>query len=112
MEVIAGDIAHQRRDHGLAVLFGVEEIGARGFGGAAQPSPDIDFKREEVEAALAPVAILIGHERSWQWRLAIARQAREFEICRWQLTCGNWFERVMPRLARASSTRATASRRS
>src|SRR5882762_3839991 len=79
MQVSGGDIAHQRGDYGLAVLFRAQQIRAGRLRGAAKPSPDIYFERKKTQRRLAKIAVLRRLERDRQRRLAAARQAREFE---------------------------------
>ena len=61
-QVSGGDIADQRGDHGFAVFVRAQKIGARGFGGAPQPAPDIDFEGEQVQRRLSEIAILRGQK--------------------------------------------------
>src|SRR5207245_8964784 len=42
-------VAHGCRHHGLPRLFGPEPIGARGFGRAQLPAPDVDLEGEQIE---------------------------------------------------------------
>ena len=111
-EVSGGHIAHQRGHDGFAVLFRAQQIGARGFGRPAQPSPDVHFKGEQIERRLPQVRFCEGTNDAGSGSCAVARQPSGGQIPAGIRHCGNWLERVMPRLARASSTRATASRRS
>ena len=113
MQISGGHVADQGGDHGLAVLLGAQQIRARRLRRAPQLSPDIDFERKQIERRRAQIAILRqAGTMPASGVCAVAREPVDLYGCRWRPTCGNWLERVMPRLARASSTRATASRRS
>ena len=73
-EIVGGDIADERGDDGFAILFGIQQTGARGFGRAAEASPEIDFEGQQIQRRLSPVAILARHER--RRAAAAGRRAR------------------------------------
>src|SRR5215831_13758288 len=57
----------------------MEQIGARGLGGAAEAPPDIHFERQEIECDLAPVAVLTEEKQRPERKLAIPRQPRDLQ---------------------------------
>ena len=79
-EVRSGDVADQRGDYGLAVFLGAQEVGAGGFGGAPQPAPDIDFKRQQLQRGRSEIAILRGQKRRRQRRSAVPREAIDLHV--------------------------------
>src|ERR1700691_5166376 len=66
LKIIGGNLADHRGEYRFAVPVGIQQIGTRAFGGAAQLSPEIDLEREQIERGLPPIAVLTGDKRRRQ----------------------------------------------
>ena len=79
-EVRSGHVADQRSDYGLAVFLGAQEVRAGRFGGAPQPAPNIDFKRQQLHRGRSEIAILRRKKRGRQRRSAIPGETIDLHV--------------------------------
>ncbi|MCG3163404.1 MAG: hypothetical protein JMDDDDMK_04810 [Acidobacteria bacterium] len=75
VEIGGRDVAHEGRNDGFAVLVRGEQIGARGFGSAAQPAPNVNLEREQIERDSPKGALRAGIAQSCQ--IGASREVRE-----------------------------------
>ena len=80
LKIIGRHLANDRGDDRLSVPVGIEQVGARGLGRAAQLSPEIELERQEIESGLSPIAVLVGDERRRQRELSIPRQPCDLDV--------------------------------
>ena len=80
LKIIGRHLADDRGDDRLSVPVGIEQVGARGLGRAAQLSPEIEFERQQIETGFSPIAILVGDERCGQRELSIPRQPCDLDV--------------------------------
>jgi hypothetical protein len=81
------------------------------IGGEPKSAPMSTSNERRFRRALTPVPVLRGRKEAGKgvWPSRDSRLRLTLPLAP---NCGNWFERATLRLARASSTRTTASRRS
>ena len=65
VEVLARDVADERRHHRFAVVIAGKQVGPRGFGRAAQPPPHVHLERDQVESDHAKGAGLFHTLGQW-----------------------------------------------
>ncbi len=78
-EISGGHVADQGCDHSFAIFIRTQEIGARGLGGAAQLTPDVDFERQQLQRGGSEIPILRGQKLRGKWRGSLARQAIDLD---------------------------------
>jgi hypothetical protein len=74
------DITNEGGHDSFPVFLCAEQRRSRGFGGPAQPAPDVDLKRQQRQEGRSKISILIWQHCGRQGRGAVARQAIDLDV--------------------------------